>query len=321
MGTQYTMPARTCWTFTSGTIGRSQSAISCMPDSSDMLWPMMIQPLGTPSVAASMTYSGLSNVPSISRCSPPIHVCRVDRRRRHARARRDAADLRARIPDDPDGVVAADLLYSRGELSEGRLGNEEPVGVRRRFRHGIEADLARGAREREVRPLPVHMIVDPEDRDVVLRHEVDFRLVDQGVGFRDQRVVRIVPVRVLVRDDHVEAERAGLRDRLERTHEGRGDAGDDRVGSAELEPVTRRPVTPLDALDGHYGLDAVDDLAGSKHQSGLQYGSPAEMNRIGTSATIVFSQSAQTCIPGASLTTRPIETKPFLRPANTTSCT
>ena len=35
------------------------------------------------------------------------------------------------------------------------------------------------------------------------------------------------------------------------------------------------------------------------------------MKRTGISGTIVLSQSALTCIPAASLTTRPMEMKPF----------
>src|SRR6476659_2035898 len=153
------------------------------------------------------------------------------------------------------------------------------------------------------------------------RHEVDLRLVDQRVGLGDQRVVGVVPVGVLVGNDHVEAALAGPRDRLERPHERRRDAGDDSVWPAELEAVPRRRVTPGDALDRHHGLDPIDDFARGErgHHSGLQYGSPAEMNRTGTSGTIVLSQSVQTCIPGASLTTRPMEMKPFFTPANAMS--
>ena len=245
----------------------------------------------------------------------------VHRRRRHPRAHGNSADLRVRIADDADGVVAADLLDPRRELAERRLGNDEAVRVRRRFGRRIEADFARGAREREVGPLPVHVIVDPKHDHVVRRHEVNLRLVDERIGFGDHRVVGVIPVRVLVRDDHVEAALAGPRDRLERAHERRCNTGDDGVRSTEFESVARRHVAPGHALNRHNGLDPVDDFAGIErgHYNSLQYGSPAEMNRTGTSGTIALSQSAQTCMPGPSLTTRPMEMKPFFTPAKATS--
>src|SRR3954463_595234 len=250
-----------------------------------------------------------------------IDIRRVHRWCGHPGTRGNPADLCVRITHDANRVVATTLLDPRGELAKGRLRDDEPMRVRRSLHRWIEANFARRAGKREVRPLAVHMIVDPEHHDVVCGHEVDLRLVDEGVGFRNLRVIRIVPVGVLVRNDHVEAALAGPGDRLERTHERRRDAGDDGVRSAELESIAGGRVIPGNTLHGHHSFDAVDDLAGGErgHYTGLQYGSPAEMNRTGTSGAIVLSHSAQTCIPGASLTTRPMEMKPFFTPANATS--
>ena len=129
----------------------------------------------------------------------------------------------------------------------------------------IEADRARRADVGEVRPLRVHVVVDAEDHDVVLREQLELRLVQRVVG-DDGLIVAIVPERVLVRDDHVQPRRARLADHVER-HEGGGrDAGDLGVRAARLERVAIGGVAP-----GHaqVRLDAVDDLAGL-HRAGLQ---------------------------------------------------
>ena len=123
---------------------------------------------------------------------------------------------------------------------------------------GVEADGARRADVGEVGPLRVHVVVDAEDHDVVLRQELELRLVDRVRG-DDRLVVAIVPERVLVRDDHVQARRGRLADHVERHERGRRDAGDLGVRPAELEGVAIGGVAPRRA---EILLDAIDDLAG-----------------------------------------------------------
>ena len=190
-----------------------------------------------------------------------IDVRTVDGRRGIADAKLNPADLRVRIADDSKRLCPEPFLKVRCEGPQSCFGNREAMRLGRRFVLTLEAESARSSDIGEVGPLRVHVIVNPENDDVVLRHEVDLRLVHEGVGFRDRRVVRIVPVRVLMRDDQVETQSGGLRDRLERAHEGRRDAADDGIGPAELEPVARRRVAPRHALERHQRLDAVDDFA------------------------------------------------------------
>ena len=150
----------------------------------------------------------------------------------------------------------------------------------------------------------MHMVVDAEDDDVVLPHEVDLRFVERVIP-DDRHVVAIIPVGVFVRDDHVQPRGTGTLDDIERAEHGRRDAFDLDLRAAEFEGVAIGGIAPRHA---EILLDAIDDVRRG-HQAGLQYGSPAATCRIGTSGTNVFSQLAQTSIPGSSETTRPTRIK------------
>ena len=190
---------------------------------------------------------------------------------RHTCAERDAPYLRLRIADHSNRVRPAHVHHPRRQRAERRLWNDEPMGVRRRLGGRVQPHLPRAAREQEVGPLPVHVIVHPEDDDVVGGHEVHLLPVDQRIGVGDAPVVGIVPEGVLVRDEHVQAGGVRLRDRLERSHERRRDAGDDGLRAAEDEPVARRRVVPGHALCRQRLLDTAHDLSsGEGHQRGLQ---------------------------------------------------
>ena len=105
--------------------------------------------------------------------------------------------------------------------------------LRRGFVLAVETERARGPDVGEVRALRVHVIVDAEDDDVVLRHEVDFRLVER-IAVDDGDVVAIVPERVFVRNDHVEAGRDGALHHVEAAEHRRRDACDAVSGPPDL---------------------------------------------------------------------------------------
>jgi hypothetical protein len=139
--------------------------------------------------------------------------------------------------------------------------------LRRRFVLAVQTQRARRPNVDEVRPLCVHVVVHPEDHDVVLPHEIGFGRV-HWIAVDAGGVVAIVPVSVLVRDDHVEAGGGRLLHNLERAEHRRRDAFYFCLWPAELERVAICCLAPRYA---EIRFDPVDDVAcRESHYVGLQ---------------------------------------------------
>ena len=94
----------------------------------------------------------------------------------------------------------------------------------------------------------MHVIVHAEHDDVVLAHEIDLELVAR-IAAHDRYVVAVVPIRVLVRNDHVAACFDGAPDNVVRAEHGGRDSFDDGVRTAELEGVAVRRIPPRECRD------------------------------------------------------------------------
>ena len=136
----------------------------------------------------------------------------------------------------------------------------------------------------------MHMVVDAEDDDVILPHEVDLRFVERDIA-DDRHVVAIVPVGVFVRDDRLAPRHCPL----ERSNEQNtvvampltSTSGPPNEGVAIRGIAPRRADILLDAIDTSAAVIRLD----------FQYGSPAGTCRIGTSGTNVSASSRRPPCP------------------------
>ena len=105
--------------------------------------------------------------------------------------------------------------------------------VRSSLIFALETQETCGAHIGEVGTLRMHVIVDAKNHDVVLPHEIDLRRVKR-IAADEGDVVAIVPERVFVRNDHVEASGTGSLDDVERHEDGCRDAGDRGIGASNI---------------------------------------------------------------------------------------